>query len=120
MCTGNSTTPLAFSEVNVVEIVGQGRHLSNGSGQSFHDHNTLPIPSALLEMVVMVRYRGDLVWLRSGDRESTPGAITRFMTRLPIVRRRPSWESSPRVSDPGWSSPAAETPMMCVQGWFGC
>ncbi len=22
-------------------------------------------------------------------------------------------------SDPGWSSPAAETPMMCVLGWSG-
>ncbi len=34
--------PAGLFEVNVVEIVGQGRHLSNGSGQSFHDHNTLP------------------------------------------------------------------------------
>lgn len=34
--------PADLFEVSVVEIVGQGRHLSNGSGQSFHDELTIP------------------------------------------------------------------------------
>lgn len=34
--------PACLLEGNVVEIVGHSRRLSNGSGQSFHDHNTIP------------------------------------------------------------------------------